>query len=133
MIQERDSDDGSRCLKLGGYLDVVGRWFEAATWMIVGNDDRRGAIGQRVREYFARMNWRSVDKADGNDSDVQNLVGSVDACAKEMLLFPVGVVSHVRQQVGGRFDLGSLRFEPPRHARSGSSRASTPTPRSADR
>ena len=51
----------------------AGRRFKAAAGMIVGDDDRGGAIRQRVGKHFARMNRAAVNQPDGYDPDVQDL------------------------------------------------------------
>ncbi len=49
--------------------------------MIVGNDDRRSAVGQRIGEYLARMHRTAVDQANRNDANVEDFIRAVDAGA----------------------------------------------------
>ena len=109
VVQQFDADDCARRLELGGDVDVAGRRFDAAAGMIVGHDDRRSPVGHRIGEDFARMNRAAVEQADGNDADVQDFVGAVDAGAEEVLLLAVGIVPDVGQQIRRGRDLRALR------------------------
>ncbi len=79
MVQQLDAYDFTRRFELGGDVDVAWRRFKAAAGMVVGDDDCRGAVGQRIGEDFARMNRAAVNQANRNDADVQDLVCAVDA------------------------------------------------------
>lgn len=56
--------------------------------MIVGDDHPRGAVCKRICKDFARVDGTAVDQTYRNDSDVQNLICSIDCGAEEMFLFP---------------------------------------------
>ena len=70
--------------------------------MVVGNDHCRGAVCECIRKDLARMDGATVDQANGNDPDVQDLVCSVDGGAEKVLLLPIRVVPDMRQQVDPR-------------------------------
>ena len=95
VVQQRNPDYRARRLDLTGDLDVGCRGLQASCWVIVGDDNRRRSIRQRVRKHFARMDWRPIDQSDRNDPDVQDLVRSVDAGAEEVLLLAVSVVPYM--------------------------------------
>ena len=113
VIQQGDTQYHPRRLKLTGHLNVSDRWLKASGGMVVGNDDRRCAIRQRVCEDLAWVNRRPVDQTDRYNPNVQYLIRAVDRRAKEMFLLPVGVVPDVGQKVGGCFDLRTFRLDSP--------------------
>src|ERR1017187_5296048 len=76
--------------------------------MVVRNNDAGGTVGNGVSKNFARMNWAAVNQTNRNDTDVQNLVRTVDRGADEVFLLPVSVVADVRQQVGWSLNLRAL-------------------------
>ena len=49
----------------------------------------------------------------GNNPDIQNFIRSIDAGAEKMLLLPVGVVSHMGQQIGGVSILAPFGLDAP--------------------
>jgi len=62
VVQQLDADDFTRRFELGGDVDVALRRFNTSAGVIVGNDDSRGPVGQRIREDFARMNRAPVNQ-----------------------------------------------------------------------
>ena len=66
---------------LGGDVDVALRRFNTTAGVIVGDDDSRSTVGQRIREDFARMNRAPVYQANRNDADVQDFIRAIDAGA----------------------------------------------------
>jgi hypothetical protein len=64
---------------LGAPSDMQGMIFLTTTGVIVGDDDSRSSVGQRIREDFARMNRTPVNKANRNDANVQDFIRPIDA------------------------------------------------------
>ena len=76
--------------------------------MVVSDDNRTCPVRDRVGKHFARVNRTAVDQPDGHDADVASFVRAIDRGTEKMLLFPVGVMSDLREQIGRRFDLDAL-------------------------
>lgn len=77
VIEDADSEylGGLGELLVNGKVGIAG--FGIATWMVVGEDDAGGAVGDYVGEDFARVNLASVEQADGDGSSLDNLVRAV--------------------------------------------------------
>ena len=113
VIQQGDTQYRPRRLKLTGHLNISGGRLKTSSRMIVGDDDRGGAIRQCVREDLSWVHRRPVDQTNGYDPNVQDLIRTVNGRAKEMLLLAVSVVSDVGQQLGRRFDLRTVGLDSP--------------------
>ncbi len=81
--------------------------------MIMRHDDRRGTVCQRIAEYLPRMYRGPVNQTDGHDPDVQDLVRAVYGGAEKVLLLPVGVMAHMREEIGRGLDPRPLRLDAP--------------------
>ena len=81
MVQQLDAYDLTSRFELGGDVDVALRRFNTTAGVIVGDNNSRSTVGQRIREDFARMNRTPVKQANRNDADVQDFVRAVDAGA----------------------------------------------------
>ena len=71
-------------LLMNGEVGIAG--LGIAGWVVVGEDDGGGAVGDYIGEDFARMNLAPVEQADGYGSSLDNLVRAVHREADEMLL-----------------------------------------------
>ena len=111
VVEQTDPDDRAGRLELPGDLDVAGRRFEGAAGVVVGDDHGGGSIGKGVGKNLPRMHGAAINQPNGDHSDIQNLVGTVDGGTQEMLLFAVGVVADVGKQVGRGDDLGTFRLD----------------------
>jgi hypothetical protein len=52
-----------------------------------------------------------VNKADGNNTDIDNLICTVNRSTKKVFLFSVYVMPDMRDQIGGGFNADSLRAD----------------------
>jgi hypothetical protein len=56
VVEESDAEQVGAGLEAVGYFDVVGADFEVSAGVIVGYDDRGGAVGDGVGKDFAGVN-----------------------------------------------------------------------------
>jgi hypothetical protein len=56
VVEESDAEEVGAVLEALGYFDVVGADFEVSAGVIVGDDDRGGAVGDGVGKDFAGVN-----------------------------------------------------------------------------
>lgn len=79
----------------------------------MGDDDGRGPIHQRAGEDFARMGRAPIQQSDGDHAHIDDFVGAVDTCAKQMFRFAIGKVPDMGQQIGRGFDAHTVGFDAP--------------------
>ncbi len=77
----------------------------------MGQDHGRGTINKRICKHLSRVHMASVNKADGNNTDIYNLICTVNRSTEKVFLLPVYVMPDMRDQIGGGFNADSFRAD----------------------
>lgn len=64
VVEKFDAEKFAGGFEAVGYFDVFFAWGKRAGGMIVGDDDRTGAVGNGVGKDLARMDLRPIGEAD---------------------------------------------------------------------
>ncbi len=92
VVEDFYAEDFSGLLEGFGYLQILCRWLEVTTGMVVCQDYGRSSVGDSIGENLSRVDLCLVDEPDGDDSGGDYLSCSVQADDDEMLLLAVAVV-----------------------------------------
>ncbi len=74
-------------------------------------DHGRCTINERIGKHLQRVHMASVNKTDGNNPDIDNLICAVNRGAEKMFLLTVYVMPDMRDQIGGGFNANSFRAD----------------------
>lgn len=101
VVQEANPEQFTGFHEAAGNQAIVVAGGDVARGVVVGAEDRRGAVGDRVGKDLARMNQGSIHQPYRYDPDHFHLVGTVEGDGDEVLLPSVRVVLQQRDRVTG--------------------------------
>lgn len=85
VVEQRDADDFRRFYERLRRFDIFSARRTSARRVIVAYDHRRCVFDERFRKDFARMDDRSVNRADAYDAYPYDFVAAVERYAQKML------------------------------------------------
>ena len=85
VIEQRDADDFRRFYERLRRFDIFSARRTSARRVIVAYDHRRSVFDERFRKDFARVDNRSVNRADAYDAYPYDFVAAVERYAQKML------------------------------------------------
>lgn len=94
VVEQRDADDFRRFYERLRRFDIFSARCAAARRMIVAYDHRRCIFDERFRKDFARMNDRSIDRADTYDAYLYDFVSAVERYAQEVFFRQHRIIFH---------------------------------------
>jgi len=101
VVYQGYAKDVAGGLEAVGYLLVFHGGFQAATGVVVGDEDGAGPVCNGLREDFTRMDYCSIYEAYSHNADGYDVVGAIEGAAEEAFLLAVVKVAYQLPGIGG--------------------------------